>query len=212
VLDLVRPARQTERLGRLVDEFAARGYLPEALKGWATAGEARRRWRALGAFYRAHGHFLVTNGPYRLARWSSTGVVLQAFRDLSYPLGVGSFDKDVFPRRASIPTVAQQGDRIELRPEVERVFKYDRYYKIVREALGSETSGAIDTVTPTCRYVIVGSDKRVAKVGTAPDSKNAEYRIDLGEGLSPGAYTAFVAVFLNDNYMAPEVKAVSFRK
>ncbi len=211
-LDLVRPASQTARLGRLVDEFAARGYLPEALKGWASADEARRRWRALGVFYRTHGHFLVTNGPYRLAKWTSAGVVLEAFRDLSYPLGVGSFDKDVFPRRASIPTLAQRGDRIEFRPAVERVIKYDRYHKIVREALGSETSGAIDTVTPNCRYVVVGSDGRVAKVGTAPDPKNAEYRVDLGEGLSPGAYTAYVAVFLNDNDMAPEVRAVSFRK
>ena len=211
-LDLVRPARQTERLRRLVDEFAARGYVPDALNGWASADEARRRWRALGAFYRAHGHFLVTNGPYRLATWSSTEVVLEAFRDLSYPLGVGSFDKDVFPRRASIPTLAQQGPRVEFRPEVERVIKYDRYSKIVREALGSETSGAIDTVTPSCRYIVVGSDGRVAKMGTAPDPKTGVYRLDLGEGLGPGAYTAFVAVFLNDNDMTPDVRAVSFRQ
>ncbi len=212
VLDLVRPARETEQLGRLVDEFAARSYVPEALKGWASADEARRRWRALKAFYRANGHFLVTNGPYRLAKWSSAGVVLEAFRDLSYPLGVGSFDKDVFPRRASIPTLSQRGARIEFRPEVERVIKYDRYYKIVREVLGSETAGAIDTVTPSCRYVIVGSDGRVVKVGTATDPKNGLYRIDLGDGLGRGAYTAFVAVLLSDNYLTPDVKVVSFRK
>lgn len=210
-LDLVR-SREMPRLARLVDEFAARGYVPDALKGWATADEARRRWRALRAFYRANGHFLVTNGPYRLARWSSTSVVLEAFRDLSYPLGVGSYDKEVLPRRASIPTLSQRGTRIEFRPDVERVIKYDRYYKIVREALGSDTSGAIDTVTPTCRYVIVGSDGRVVKIGTAPDPKNGVYRIDLGDRLSRGAYTAFVAVFLQDNYMAPEIKAVPFRK
>ncbi len=212
VLDLVRSAHQTARLARLVDEFAARSYVPEALKGRVSAGEARRRWRALLAFYRANGHFLVTNGPYRLAKWSSTGAVLEVFRDLSYPLGVGSFDKDVLPRRAFIPTLSQRGARIEFRPEVERVIKYDRYYRIAREALGSETSGAIDTVTSLCRYVIVGSDGRVVNVGAAPDPKNGVYRIDLGDRLGRGAYMAFVAVFLNDNYLTPDVKAVSFRK
>ena len=38
-----------------------------------TADEARKRWAALAAFYQEHGHFLVTNGPYRLVKWSSSG-------------------------------------------------------------------------------------------------------------------------------------------
>jgi len=211
-LDLVRSPRQKERLARLVDEFAARGYVPDALRGWASADSARKRWRALSAFYRANGHFLVTNGPYRLTKWSPTGVVLAAFRDLSFPLGVGSFDKEVYPRRASIPAVSLRGTRIEFRPDVERLIKYDRYHKIVREALGSNTSGAIDSISLVCRYMIVGSDGRVARVGTAPDPKNGVYTIDLGDRLARGAYTAFAAVYLNENYMIPDAKAVSFRK
>ncbi len=211
-LDLVRSARQKARLARLVDEFAARGYVPEGLGGWVSPNEARRRWRALAAFYRTNGHFLVTNGPYRLARWSATGVVLAAFRDFSVPLGVGSFDKEVYLRRAFIPAVSPRGTRIEFRPDVERLIKYDRYHRLAREALGSNTSGAFDTVTPVCRYVIVGSDGRVIRVGTAPDPKNGVYTIDLGERLGRGAYTAFVAVYVNENYLTPDIKAVSFRK
>ncbi len=211
-LDLVRSVPQKERLARLVDEFAARAYVPDVLRGWTSADEARRRWRALAAFYRANGHFLVTNGPYRLTHWSSTGVVLEAFRDFSVPLGVGSFDKEVYPRRAFIPSVSQRGARIEFRPDVERLIKYDRYHKIVREALGSDTSGAIDTVTPVCRYVIVGDDGRVVRAGTAPDPKRGVFAIDLGDRLGRGAYTAYVAVYLNENYMTPEIKAVSFHK
>ena len=38
---------------------------------------------------RPHGHFLVTNGPYKLKAWSAESVTLEAFRDLTYPLGVG---------------------------------------------------------------------------------------------------------------------------
>jgi hypothetical protein len=211
-LDLVRSPRQKERFARLVDEFATHAYLPDALRGWASPDDARRRWRALQAFYRTNGHFLVTNGPYRLAKWSSAGVVLEAFRDLSYPLGVGSFDKEVRPRRAHLPPIQTRGGRVEFRPDVDRVVKYDRFDKIVREALGSNTSGAIDDVIPVCRYVIVRDDGRVIKVETAPDPKNGAYTISLGDRLGPGAYTAFVAVYLNENYMTPEVRAVAFRK
>jgi hypothetical protein len=212
VLDLVRSARQRERLARLVDEFAASGYVPESLRGWATADEAKRRWRALRAFYRANGHFLVTNGPYRLAKWSPTEVVLTAFRDLSYPLGVGSFDKAVYARRAHLPALAARGGRVEFRPDVDRVVKYDRFYKIVREALASNASGAFDDITPVCRYVIIRSDGQVVKVGTAPNPKNGVYAVNLAEGLGAGVYTALVTVYLNDNYMTPDVKSVSFRR
>lgn len=210
-LDLVRSPRQRERLARLVDEFAASGYVPDALRDWTTAGEATRRWRALQAFYRGSGHFLVTNGPYRLAKWSSTEVVLAAFRDLSYPLGVGSFDKAVHPRWAHLPALSERGGRVEFRPQVDRVIKYDRFYKIVREDLASNTSGAIDDIAPVCRYVIV-RDGGVVKIGTAAAPKNGVYTINLADGLGPGAYTAFVAVYLNDNWMTPDVKRVSFRK
>ena len=110
-----------------------------------------------------------------------------------------------------LPVLSAPGGRVEFRPDVDRVIKYDRFYKIVREALGSNTSGAIDDLSPVCRYVIVRNDGRVVKVGTAPDPKNGVYVINLADGLGAGAYTAFVTVYLNDNYMTPDVKAVSFR-
>jgi len=100
---------------------------------------------------------------------------------------------------------------VEVRPDVARVIKYDRFSKIVLEALGSNTSGAIDDISSVCRYVIVRSDGRVVRVGTAPDPKHGVYTINLADGLGAGVYTAFVAVYLNDNYMTPDVKAVAFR-
>ncbi|HLW48079.1 MAG TPA: hypothetical protein VKW09_09975 [bacterium] len=212
VLDLVRAPAQAAELARLVDQFAASGYVPEALRGWVTAGEARKRWRALGAFYRDRHHFLVTNGPYRLQSWSRTGAVLGVFRDLSYPLGVGSFDKQVYPRRAFIRTVLIRGGRIEFRPDVERLFKYDRYYKIVTEALGSNTSGAYDDVNPVCRYIVVARDGSVVRAGTAPGPRDGVYSFDPAEGLRRGDYTVLLAVFLGANYMTPDVKIIAYHK
>src|SRR5207244_8430801 len=95
------------------DDLAARSYVPDALKRWVTPADARRRWSALREFYRTYGHFLVTNGPYRLKRWSGSGVTLEAFRDLSYPLGVGSFDKHALPRRAYITGIDLRWDRLD---------------------------------------------------------------------------------------------------
>lgn len=212
VLDLVRVPSQGQQLARLVNEFAASGYVPDALRGVVTPAEATARWRALAAFYRDHGHFLVTNGPYRLQSWSARGAVLSVFRDLSYPLGVGSFDKEVYPRRAFIRTLALRGGRIEFRPDVERLFKYDRYYKIVTEALGSNTSGAYDDVNAVCRYVVVAHGGRVVKTGTVPAPKNNIFSFAPGDGIARGDYTVLLAVFLADNDMLPDVKIVSYRK
>jgi len=212
VLDLVRVPAQRAQLARLVDQFAANGYVPDALRGMVTAGEGRARWRALAAFYRLHHHFLVTNGPYRLQSWSQTGAVLAVFRDLSYPLGVGSFDKQVYPRRAFIRTIALRGGRIEFRPDVERLFKYDRYHKIVTEALGSNTSGAYDDVNPVCRYVVVAQNGTVARAGTAPGPTDNVFSFNPADGLPRGDYTVELAVYLGDDYITPDVKRITYRR
>ena len=211
-LDLVRDQGTRTKLAAILDDLAARSYVPDALKRWVTPADARRRWSALREFYRTYGHFLVTNGPYRLKRWSGSGVTLEAFRDLSYPLGVGSFDKHALPRRAYITGIDLRGDRLEVRPEVERVIKYQRSYEIVRERLGSNTSGAIDTPSAVCRFVVVRADGQVVKSATAHLAGPGVYGIDLREGLGPGAYSIQVAVFLDDNQMNPEIKSVGYRR
>jgi hypothetical protein len=90
--------------------------------------EAKRRWAALAAFYQAHGHFLVTNGPYELKAWSTDSVNLSVFRDLSYPLGVGSFDAYAIPRRAFITKVERENGRLRLFAEIETIMKFQRSY------------------------------------------------------------------------------------
>ena len=69
-LDLVRPQELKARLAALVTEFEREAFRPPALRAHVSDEEARRRWRALAAFHAASGHFLVTNGPYKLKAWS----------------------------------------------------------------------------------------------------------------------------------------------
>ena len=72
-----------------------------------TGDQAQARWRSLRMFAEKRGHFLVTNGPFRLKEWTPDSVVLEAVRDLTYPLGFGTFDRFVNPPKAVIETVTQ---------------------------------------------------------------------------------------------------------
>ena len=82
-LDLVRDRALGPHLRTILDDLALQRHVPPALVGRVTPAEAEARWVALRAFHEASGHFLVTNGPYRLASWTDDTSVLQVFRDLS---------------------------------------------------------------------------------------------------------------------------------
>ncbi len=211
-LELVRAPQARERLARLLDVFERQRYVPEGLAGWITSEDAQRRWRALRDFYQRHGHLLVTNGPYRLAAWSDRSVQLDAFRDLSYPLGVGSFDRYVRPRRAYITRVDVAHGRLRIHADVERGIKFERNYRIVRERLGSNTSGAIDEVTPVCRYLVVAADGKVVKDATGVYGSEGIYTADLTNGVDRGDYRILVAILLNENYENADVRVVPYTK
>ena len=120
-LDLVRSEQMKARLAALVDQFEREGFRPEILRSLVSAEEARKRWAALAAFYRDHGHFLVTNGPYQLKSWSGDSATLEVFRDLSYPLGVGSYDAYAIPRRGYVTKVERDSGGLRLSADIEIV-------------------------------------------------------------------------------------------
>lgn len=210
-LDLVRDGKLKGALVALVGEFGRQGHVPPALQRVATAEEARERWTALRRFYDRHGHFLVTNGPYRLESWSADGAVLQAFRDFTYPLGVGSYDRYPIPRRAYVAKVEPRGDRLEVHADVERVEKFMRSYNIVREPLRVPASGGDARDLPVCRYVVVGPDGEVVLAGTAPHAGAGVFAVDLKGRLKPGPYTVLVALYLGDNHVNPEIRVLTHR-
>lgn len=210
-LDPVRDERLKGRLAALAETFEGRGYVPEPLKGFATAEEASTRWAALRAFYEKHGHFLVTNGPYVLEQWSAEAVVLTAFRDLSYPLGVGSFDAYAIPRRAYISAIEPTGEGFRIRAEVERVQKFQRTYEIVREPLGKASPGVQSQQVPVCRYVVVDARGEVRLTGQARLDEAGVFVVDLKDKLGPGQYTVLTALYLNENFVNPDIKRVPYR-
>jgi len=210
-LDLVRDREVGGRLAALVDEFRQRQYRPAALKELVTPEEAAARWTALGLFYARHGHFLVTNGPYRLDSWTGDGVVLQVFRDWSYPLGVGSLDQYAIPLRGYVTKIEDRGDRIEIGADVEQVSRAQRSYEIERVAFAPPPAGADAENPPVCRYVIVAPNGAVARAGTAVAGKNGRFVVDLKHLGAPGLYTIAAAIFIGGNAVNPEIRLVKHR-
>lgn len=209
-LDLARDPKTRDELGHILDGLARQNHVPEALKRLVAADEAQARWTALRQFAQRRGHYLVTNGPYQLEKWTDAAVVLQVFRDMNNPLGVGSYDRFAIPRRAYVARITARGDRLEIAPEIERLEKFLREYRLVREPLGSRGEEERPDL-PVARYVILGADGAVAAAGVARDVQANRLVVDLKGRLKPGAYTALVALALGDNLVGPEVATAQFR-
>jgi hypothetical protein len=151
----------------------------------------------------------VTNGPYRLERFTQDRVVLSVFRDLSYPLGVGAFDRYAIPRRAFVTGVERQGERLALLTEVERVERAGRGFKIVREPYRPE--GEKRDTAPTAHYVVIGSGGEVGTAGVSHETDGPRLVVDLHGRLKPGDYRVMVALAVDDNLVNPEVKVIPYR-
>lgn len=206
-LDLARDPKLRDALASLVDEFERQSYLPDSLRGFVTPAEARERWMALKYFYDQHRHFLVTNGPYRLHQWSDTSTTLQVFRDLTYPRGVGAFDRYAIPLRASVTKAEFRGAQLEVHAEVEKVERFGREYRIVTEPFSKKAVERDKRSLPVCRYVVVGPQGTVAKAGTAEATDAGIFSAPLS-GLKPGRHTIVVALSVDGNEVNPRVKVI----
>jgi hypothetical protein len=209
-LDLVRSESMNARLADLLDKFEREGYRPDPLKSLVSADDARKRWAALKAFHKERGHFLVTNGPYQLKRWSADSVTLEAFRDLSYPLGVGSYDAYAVPRRGFITKVERDGDRVRLFGDIELVQKHLRSYDIVRKPLQSIAADALKRSAPECRYLVTDGESRVVLAGQVLPTGDANFSVDLTGKLPAGRFTLVVQIIVNGNAMNAEIQRIPF--
>ncbi len=204
-LDLVRSSELNARLASLVADFERTAFRPDALRSYVAEDEARRRWRALAAFYQASGHFLVTNGPYRLKAWAPQTVTLEAFRDLTYPLGVGSYDAYAVPRRGFITKVDRRDGRLTISADIEVVEKFQRSYRLVRMALNAVPGPMLKRAAPECRYLLTDAEGRVALAGTLRPGADATFQVDLEERLPGGRYTLSAFIAVNGNAMNAEI-------
>jgi hypothetical protein len=207
-LDLVRSVEMNAKLASLLAQFEREAYRPQALNAYVTEEEARRRWGALAAFYKASGHFLVTNGPYKLKGWSGESATLEAFRDLTYPLGVGSYDSYAIPRRGFVTKTEWSAQRLTLAGDIEIIDKFQRSYRLVRTPLKSVPAEVLRRSAPECRYVVAGEDGRIVLSGTARLGADASFQVDLEERLPPGRYTLSALIAVYGNVMNADIRRI----
>jgi hypothetical protein len=207
-LDLVRDKELGAKLAGLAAEFERGAWMPEALRGLVGADDARRRWAALLAFQRANGHVLVTNGPYKLKAWSEDSVMLEAFRDLTYPLGVGSYDAYAYPRRGFLTGAEWSGSSLSLSGDIEMVEKFQRSHRLVRASLKSVPPAALRQAAPECRYLVTDADGRVVLAGVATLGTDANFQIDLRDRLPAGRYILSALMAVNGNVMNPDIRRI----
>jgi hypothetical protein len=201
--DPVRDAATVRRLGELARELEERAYVPAALRNHVKAEEARERYRRLREFQAAHGHWLVTNGPYLLQRWDGAKAVLAVFRDPTYPKGLGSFNAYAVPLKAHVTRIERRRDGALVHTEAEWLERLGRDTRIVRgsfaQRLAERLTGAGAPPAPICRYLLVGPDGGVAAAGEV--RAGAEGRCLLQ--LKPGKRLMVAAVLEGNAANAP---------
>jgi hypothetical protein len=214
-LDPVRNTTHVRQLADLARELEERAYVPPALARYVRADEARARYRQLREFHAAHGHWLVTNGPYLLERWDGAKAVLRAFRDASYPKGLGSFNSYAVPLKAYATRIEQRAFGAEVYTETEWLERLGRDVRIVRGSfatkLAERLSGAGAAPLPLCRYLLIGPDGAVASAGVARAGGTGVCRLEFGRAggrRAAGGYRLAVAVVLEDHVANAPIKIV----
>ncbi len=92
-----------EELQKMKDE----GYVPAALKGIVTVGNATKRYDASINWITNHNNAVIGNGPFYLDSYNPAGgiITIKAFRDPSYPFPEGYWSSFENPKLATLQSV-----------------------------------------------------------------------------------------------------------
>ncbi len=211
-LDLVRDPALKAKLHELVVLFEREAWRPAVLQRLVGADEARARWRALREYAEKNGHFLVANGPYRLKSWTPNGVVIEAVREMTYPLGFGTFDRFVHPPKATIDEVVVDERSIVVRASADMTLKGGRGTMRVREPLKHTTARGTYPLLVVSRYLLIDGAGKVLKVDKMGWREDGLFTIDLPRDLPSGDYTVILAVLLDGNAVEPPARALHIRR
>jgi len=204
--DPVRDAALVRRLTGLARELEERAYVPPALTSHVNAQEARVRYRRLREFHAAHGHWLVTNGPYLLERWDGTKAVLGAFRDPSYPKGIGGFNAYAVPLKAYVTRIERRSYGAEVQTETEWLQRLGREVRIVRGSFATRLAEQLAAAPPVsmCRYLLVGPDGAIAAAGAVRADAEGVCHLQL----KPAGNRLMVAAVLEDSAANAPIRIV----
>ena len=140
---------------------------------------------------------------------------LRAFRDPSYPKGLGSFNGYAVPLKAYVTRIERRGDGAEVQTETEWLERLARDVRIVRGSfatkLAERVSGAGTPPAPVCHYLLIGPDGAVASAGAVRAGATGACRLEFalpGGRSGQSDYRLVVASVLQDNAANAPIKIV----
>ncbi len=209
-LDLVRDPALLGKLRGLAKELEKEKFRPAPLAGKAidppvTDEGVARRWAALRAFDAEHGHFLVTDGPYRLKQWSADSVKFEVLRDFKYAVGIGTFDGFADPAVARVTKMHRQGDRVLVDAELEMLVRYGRDLKIIRAPLRKGVAKGFRPILPRALAVLIGPAGAVVAASRPQWQEDGRFSVSLPKSLPKGAYRLLTTVYADDNAVKADV-------
>ena len=181
-LSLVVPSHANAIKDEL-QKMKAEGYVPPALRETVNVDDARKRYDASINWITQHNNAIIGNGPFYLDNYNSAGgvITIKAFRDNSYPFGVGYWNKYEHPKLASIENINDLPRFVRISKPINTIIKVN--------VDGKPSNNA------TINYYLSNSDGNVVISGLAKPVTNAmgSFSINL-EGkdtakLSPGPGT-----------------------
>ncbi len=98
---------QSELIKQELIKMSNEKYIPNALKGLVSLEYALERYQSSIGWINIHHNAVIGNGPYYLQTFNPTGgvVILQAFRDNSYPFKTGIYSDFKNPPEIHIDTI-----------------------------------------------------------------------------------------------------------
>jgi len=132
-------------------------------------------------------------------------------REVTYPLGFGTFDRFVNPPRAVIESLTHNAGTIAVRASAEMILKMGRDYRLTKEPLLRTTMRGTFGLLVVSRYLLIGPDGKVRNLDKMHWEDDGRFTINLPERLPPGEYTVNLAIFLDGNSVVPSAKSLRFR-
>src|SRR5262249_40774761 len=103
------------------------------------------------------------------------------------------------------------GDHLEIQADVERAERFLRSYRLLREPMGSVGAEGDKPDIPVCRFVGLGPDGEVARVGSSREVQGRRVGIAVKGPTKPGPYGVLLALYVADNTVNPQITTVSYR-
>jgi hypothetical protein len=138
--------------------------------------------------------------------------VLEAVREITYPLGFGTFDRFVYPPKAVIEEVKQDGRSIIVRASADMTLKAGRGTMHVKEPLQRTTARGTNPLLVVSRYLLIDAAGKVLKLDKMHWREDGLFTIDLPQDLPPGAYAVTLAVLLDGNTIEPSARTLQIRR